>query len=406
MQIDLRPVSPDELADFVRANLTGFGEGNLPDITGHAWVAHELERTIGAFDGDDVVAGSRNYTLELTLPGGGVVPAAGVSWISVLPTHRRRGLLRWMMSLLLDDAGDRGEPIALLTASEGGIYRRFGFGIATRVICVDLDRRRVRFVDDEAYGSFRLVDPVKAVPSAAEVFEVVRRSRPGAVSRPGAWWDGEWFEPWDKERNRFAVMHEHGGRSDGFALYALEHDPSSLDGEYRLHVHETVAADPAADAALWRYLCGVDLVSTVRAPAVEPDTALPWLLEDQRACRVTGWRDFVWARPLDTAALLSARRYGAGGRLVIEVVDAFRPDGPAAGRFALEGDRDGAECRATSATPDLVLDVADLGAVLLGGVEPGVLVRAGRIGERTAGAAAAADAMFGGARQPRAFTWF
>lgn len=274
-----------------------------------------------------MVAGSRNYSLELTLPGGPVLPAAGVSWVSVLPTHRRQGLLRLMMSLLLDDAVDRGEPVALLTASEGGIYRRFGFGVATRALGLELDRRRVRFADAEPYGSARLVDPAAAVPVVSRIFERVRRSRPGAVSRPDAWWDGGWFEPWEKDRNRFVVIHEHDGEPGAFTLYALEKDPRRTDGLYRLFVHEAVAADPRADAALWRYLCGVDLVGTVVAPAAEPDTALPWRLEDPRACRVDGWPDFVWARPLDTAALLGARRYGVEGRLVLEVHDGFRPEG-------------------------------------------------------------------------------
>lgn len=406
MQIDLRPVVPDELDDFVRSNAAGFGEHDSAGASGHAWTGHDLERTLAAFAGDEIVAGSRNYGLELTLPGGGSVRAAGVSWVSVLPTHRRQGLLRAMMSLLLDDAVERGEPVALLTASEGGIYRRYGFGIATRVLDLDLDRARTRFTDDRPYGRTRLTDPQSAVPVVSEVFDRVRRSRPGAVSRPAPWWDGGWFEPWDEHKNRFVVVHEHGGVADGFALYSLAADPSDPDGRYILRVNESVAADPAADAALWRYLCGVDLVRTVRALAVEPDTALPWLIEDPRACRTTGWRDLVWARPLDTPALLSSRRYGVEGRIVIEVVDGSRPEGPAAGRFALDGGPSGADCAPTTSDPDLVLDVADLGEVMLGGVEPSVLVRAGRIVEPTPGAAARADAMFAAERLPCAFTWF
>ncbi len=225
------------------------------------------------------------------------------------------------------------------------------------------------------------------------------------MSRPEAWWDGGWFEPWDRDRNRFAVVHEHDGGPDGFALYSLESDPSSPDGMHRLLVHEAVAADPAADAALWRYLCGVDLVATVRALAAEPDTALPWLLEDPRACRVTGWRDLIWARPLDTAALLSARRYRTrAGSWSRWSTGSGRGTGGRA--LAVEGGPSGAECAPTSTEPDLVLDVSALGSVFLGGVAPSVLVRAGRIEERTTGAASRADAMFGSGREPCAFTWF
>ena len=84
-----------------------------------AWGALDVDRTLAGFEGDELVATSRNYSLELTVPGGASLPAAGVSAVTVRPTHRRRGVLRQMMRGLLDEAAGRGEPVAMLTASEG-----------------------------------------------------------------------------------------------------------------------------------------------------------------------------------------------------------------------------------------------------------------------------------------------
>ncbi len=98
------------------------------------------------FEGDEIVATGRNYSLDLTLPGGAIVPTAAVSWIAVRPTHRRRGILRQMMTYLAEEGARRGEPASILTASEGGIYRRFGFGVATRVLGIEIDQRAVAFV--------------------------------------------------------------------------------------------------------------------------------------------------------------------------------------------------------------------------------------------------------------------
>jgi len=91
---------------------------------------------------------------------------------------------------------------------------------------------------------------------------------------------------------------------------------------------------------------------------------------------------------------------------VFEVADAFRPDGAAAGRFALDGGPDGADAARTDADPDLVLAVADLGAAYLGGVNFSTLARAGLVEERTPGALARADAMFRTDPAPFAMTWF
>ncbi len=67
-------------------------------------------------------------------------------------------------------------------------------------------------------------------------------------------------------------------------------------------------------------------------------------MHDHRAYNVKYVGDFLWTRVLDTPAALSARRYAAEGSLVIDVVDEFRPDGAAGGRFRLDASPDGATC--------------------------------------------------------------
>ena len=133
MDLSFRPIVADDLPGFLRADEYGFGYRH--DYEPHMeWAGAELERTVAAFDGDQIVGTGRNYSLELTLPGGAIIPASGVSWISVRPTHRRQGILRSMMEYLLDESARREESVSMLTASEGGIYGRFGFGVATRVL--------------------------------------------------------------------------------------------------------------------------------------------------------------------------------------------------------------------------------------------------------------------------------
>ena len=73
------------------------------------------------------------------MPGGARVPVAAVTTVTVHPTHRRRGVLRQMMDEQLDDVARRGEPLAVLTASEASIYERFGYGAATFTTAWELE---------------------------------------------------------------------------------------------------------------------------------------------------------------------------------------------------------------------------------------------------------------------------
>ena len=152
--------------------------------------AWELDRTVAAFERDRIVGVSRNYSFEITMPGGALVPAAGVSDVSVLPTHRRRGLLRTMMDRLLDDAVAHGEPVAMLTASEGGIYGRFGFGVTIRSCTVEVDTVATRVPRSRRpAGTLRIVrarrGPRRSSPRCSTAPGAVQ---PGAVSRFDPWW--------------------------------------------------------------------------------------------------------------------------------------------------------------------------------------------------------------------------
>jgi predicted acetyltransferase len=269
---------------------------------------------------------------------------------------------------------------------------------------LEIARRELRFRVSAPPARTRLVDRDEALKVLPEVFERVRRTRPGVVSRPAPWWHDEYFD-FPVAGNRFDVLLERDGRPDGYVSYTFQPQwPDRADG--RVAVQEMCAASPVAHIALWHYLASIDLVQTIDARFCALDDPLPWLLRSHRAAAVTEVNDALWVRILDVEAALSARRYAVGGGFVLEVVDAFRPDGAAAGRFALEIGGDGVFCTRTTADPDLTLGVAELGAAYLGGVRLATLAAAGRIDEHTPGTLARADAAFTAPRPPYAMTWF
>lgn len=402
MDIDVRQLGPDDFDAAIRVDAAAFSDEVKPEHREQARATIDWSRTFGAFDGDDLCGTAGAYALEVTLPGGAVVPTSGVTAVGVLPTHRRRGVLSSMMARQLDDVKERGEPLALLTASEATIYRRYGYGVACAFRTVEVDRSRATFASgrldglgraDGPGGSVRLLSREEAVDRAPAWFDAFRRSWPGEVSRPASWWPfifGE-KETWRGGGPQFVVgVDDTDGRPGGYAIYRVTDGPGPH--ERRLRVRELIAADPTVRDQLWRYLLGVDLVTTVEAD-VGLDDPLRWRLTDFRALRVTSERDFLWARVMDPEAALAARRYEREAEMVIEVLDDARSD--VAGRYAVAGGPDGASCARTSAPSDLVLDVAELGTLLLGGAPARVLGEAGRLEARSASALAVADGFFG-----------
>ncbi len=397
MQLDIRPITPDEFAQFRRVDNAAFGEVPGEDTLGEARRGFEFDRGLAAFDAGRIVGTAGAYSFDLTLPGLATLPVAGVSWVGVLPTHRRRGILRQLMRRQLDDVRARGEAVAILTASESGIYGRFGYGLGTSHVSFELDRRHGALAHaPEGSGQLTLVDHDAAVDLLPRLYDQARRRQPGAINRNEARWAGIMSQPNASMGDlspRFFVTYESApGQVDGVLVYRVRGQWDNGLAAGALVVRELIALTTEARAALWRYCLSVDLIASVRAERWPLDEPLRWMLVDPRRLRVTSINDDLWVRLVDIPAALAARSYGAADHLVLAVRDPFIESNT--GRYALDAGTDGAACQVTTAEPDLALDVADLGAAYLGGVRVATLARAGRVAELTPGALRRADALF------------
>jgi predicted acetyltransferase len=408
---EICPIGPDELSDLYRAVSTAFGDTMSDEALDDERLITEYDRMIGVADNGQFVAGAGAYSFDHTLPGDTIIPVAGVTWVGCLPSHRRRGILTSMMRHQLDDVAERGEAVAILTASEAVIYGRFGYGLSTQARWAKVKTSRGRFArEPEASGRIRFVwgdERAKVIPP---VFDQWRRTRPGSVDRNEGKWKGFLL---DRERDRrgasslYTVVHEDtNGSADGYASYRVRQGREA-GAVNTVVVQEVVALDPEVEAALWRFLLDIDLAEAVEAQAQPLDSILPWRLHDHRAYRTTYVGDFLWTRVLDVPAALSARRYAIEGSLIIDVVDEFRPDGAANGRFRLDAARDGATCAPVdrSVDADVAVTIAALGSTYLGGVRWTTLAAGGRA-SGTADALHTADLLFSSSPLPFCNTEF
>ncbi|MGW7424346.1 GNAT family N-acetyltransferase [Streptomyces sp. NPDC054813] len=397
--VEIRPVTEPELEDWHRALNTGFLQP--PTLTADQLDARRKQfvpgRLLGAFDGSRCVATFRSFDQELTTVGGATVPADAISNVTVTATHRRRGLLTRMMSQDLAAAKERGDVVATLIAAEYPIYGRYGFGPATTLTewTVEVGRTGLdpRWSAPEDGGRIDLLDVEDVRKLGPELHERVRRSTPGAVSRSELWWqlrtgavrvETDWKEPFH------AAYRSAGGEVEGLVAYEVDDTWHGKQPDETATVKWLLGATPAAERALWHYLCSVDWITKVKSGWRSPDDLLPHYLPDPRAARITSQADWLWVRILDVVRALEARTYDTAGSLVLEVADR---QGLAGGRFRLDTSPEQASCVPTTDAPELTLDIADLASVWLGDQSVARLHALGRVQEARVGAARKADAL-------------
>jgi predicted acetyltransferase len=400
----LRPIAERELRSFRRCLATTYHlDLDWPDSDSQrARRILELDRTVAAFDGDELVGTAVALSLELSIPGG-ALPCAGVTWVSVLPTHRRRGIFAHMMNELLDGARKRGEPLAALWASEAGIYGRFGFGWAVSRLRLSVETSGLvpsRMLGSGAPWRIRFAELDGAATLLAPIHAAVSARRGGLTSRSHAWWEERVLDDRPDGRGgrsskRLVVAFDGDGAARAYSIYRVSGIRSLRGTDHpspgKIEVIELMADADDAAAALWRWLVGIDLVERVEALTRPIDDPLAFLFDDPRRVTLVEHSDSLWLRLVDVPRALEARLWACAATVVLKVRDERLPENDGIWRLTTAPGGP-AHCERTSATPELELDVGDLGAAYLGGTGISRLVAAGRIIEHASGAADRLDA--------------
>jgi predicted acetyltransferase len=407
--IEVRRIRDDELREFIETSSAGFLERpDVDKVTEEVRPLWDLDRTWAAFDDGRMCGTYRSWATELTVPGGERLPAAAVSAVTVLPTHRRRGILRAMVEAEHDASRQRAEAIGLLFAAEYPIYGRFGYGPGVREATLTLDTRRTGFHAD-ASGRVELAKADAETMAAIKgVFEQWRLRQPGEIRRRDYRWEyalglreSVWGPPW----KGFVALHrDAAGSVDGYARYHADDKWEQRQPGITVTVDEMHALSDAAYVSLWRFLAEMDWAATVKAERRIPSERLPWLLTNARALDLSDVGDGMWVRLFDVARALEARTYEREGSIVLEVIDREAPGGRT--RVKLDAGPSGVTCVRTDSSADLTLDIAALGAVYLGGPSLRDAGLASGVEEHRAGALAEADSLLRTLDEPWCSTFF
>jgi predicted acetyltransferase len=401
----IRDIKPDEASAFFAVTNEAFNSSDPLEATlEYELTVFEFDRSAAAFDGEQIVGTSSNYTMQLSVPGGSAA-VAGVSNVAVLPPYRRRGIMSAMIAHLLADAAAHGEALAALFASESVIYQRFGFGAASQAMRCTTQRGEGTLIPLAAPGlpgpaRIRLAAPESAVDEMAGVYAALGAARPGAPARDERWWRTRIADPPGQRGGASALrclIAEDAQGPRGYALYSTVQgwDSYGLPGD-ELTVRELLAADPVATAALWNDLLSRDLVGRVHSGSRPVDDPLLLLLADPRRARAQV-KDNLYVRLVDVPAALRQRAYARAVDVVLEVTDPVLPAN--AGRWRLTaaagtgaghgaGGGGAVSCERTSDGADVAVTATALGAAYLGGPRLGALAAAGQVTELRPGALA------------------
>jgi predicted acetyltransferase len=395
-QYAIRPITDDEYAAFRRVHEHSFNSGPTPAARlPRMRRQFEADRSLGAFDpalpaGRDIVGTAGVYSFPMAVPGA-VLPVAGVTMVAVLPTHRRRGILRSMMRRQLADiAAQAEEPIAALWAAETPLYGRYGYGRASSHAFFRF-RRGEGALSPTAPAdpalTLRLAEPAEVAGDLAKVYAVVAARQPGFFGRDDGWWERVLDDPEEGRHGASPLrcLLAEDGDGDGVRGYALYRtvarwEQGTVLPDSALTVWELVSADPAAGAALWRYLLSRDLVTEITADLRPADDPLLYQLLDPRRARLQ-LSDNLWVRIIDLPAALTRRAYAGPVEVVLEVFDELQPANAGRWRLRAAGADGAATCARTDEPADIALDVRELGAAYLGGTRLGALAAAGLVTE-------------------------
>ena len=376
MSITTGPVAAEEFDEWFATMGVAFAANTSPEQLERAKRRHRLERSMTARDGDTLVATFGSFPFETTVPGG-QLPTSGVTGVAILPTHRRRGIIRRLMVEHFADCLERGEPLATLWASEAAIYGRFGYGLAARHHDLKLTVRPGMFVGAPASGhEFRLAERDEALRIFPGLFDVERQRRPGMFTRDGSWWEGLLSDPpdrregWSAHRRLVASV---DGVDVGYAIFRAKWND---EGRQIVRLSEAFGADDTSERAVWQFLTEIDLVDEVVNWNDPIDRPFDWWLSDPRlAARKVS--DALYLRLVDVRAALQERSYQRDGTVTLAVADPVCTWNEKTYRLMVSAGR--GLCDVVDDDPDVSVDVAALASAYLGDRSPFELARVGRV---------------------------
>jgi len=401
MAVEFRPARPEEMDEYAYSGRIGFGRSTAPADMERDRVERPIrpEWTLCAFE--DGVLAAKMAMLPFTISWNGRwIPCGGVTAVTTLPTHRRRGLVGELMRRSMAVMREAGQPVAMLWATMSAIYQRFGYGNAFTNLLYDFDARRVAFVDEmPAPVRTRILKVDEARPAIEGVYHRFAEQRTLMLGRGDEWWPRSLrMAGAGSTAPALVAVYEEEGEVLGYAVYEI--DDGRMWGRRRdqhIQVFDLVWTTPAAHRALIQLLAGYDLAHSVRFPSLPADDPLFHHVQEPRLLNIS-ITDGTLLRIVDLCAALESRAYDADGRLTFTLRDELCPWN--SGTWRLDVEAGAAHLRLVSDEAELTLSPRALAMLACGYQSATALAHAGLISCGDGKALTTAGSLFQTARAP------
>lgn len=252
--------------------------------------------------------GSLNAGLHLA-------PTNFITDVTVQASHRRRGLMKALMTLDLMEAKERGDVFAVLTATDARLYGRFGFGVTATARRLEIESGPKLQFRREPVGHSVFADPDSISDLRRALFERFHTGQFWSVGRAEHYWSSSF--DWNKQTavsRRAAVHFDEHGEPDATVVFAVEED--------HILILDLLGVSSAAEIELLRLLGhGEGHEKLIWPRCHDARHPLPWALADPRVVATTREFDTVWVRILDMEKAVEMRSFDHDGSITVEVVD-------------------------------------------------------------------------------------
>lgn len=341
------------------------------------WYARDW--CLGAFDGDDVVAGLALLPLGIYI-NGGRVPLGGIASVSVLPERRRSGFVGGLLRYSLEAMRDVGEPLSALYTPHYSLYRRYGWETSSRILSYAFPPKAAKPRIAPPPGTYRRIEP-DAWRDLDALYTGHMAPRNGGLLRDERWWQTHVFRDWRANVRDAVIWSDARGEPQAYAVYhsSVQHTPSSPVADTTLRVYDWIALNAEGYAAILHYLLGHDLATRIVMLAGDDEPFDAAFEEPTHFFEPnSAWRG-IMLRLVDVQRAIEARPavpQASGKGVTVALTDESAPWN--AGTWRIEACEGCMSAERTDASPGLEMDVRALAPIYNGFTKPADAVRVGQ----------------------------
>ncbi|KHF40912.1 GNAT family N-acetyltransferase [Halalkalibacter okhensis] len=239
------------------------------------------------------------------------VNMGGVAGVATYPEYRRKGLVKGMLTHILEKMKAEGYLVSMLYPFSVPFYREYGWELFANRLTVSMKKSDLKF-QGESCGRIRRFSNTMPVSDLNVIYEQYAKGFTGMLVRSVDWWKNRLKD------THVAMFSDDANEPRGYMTYTVK--------EKKMKVEEFVALDSQARRGLWNYICQHDsMIEDLEMIVDEREPLLFSLHEPRVKLEIT---PYFMTRIVDVEAFLKEVSFNQNGtqeQLILQVSDDYAP---------------------------------------------------------------------------------